>query len=198
MKTIVIAVVALIIGGAGAGYYGMMQVDDVTQKLALATQKKDQAVQNANRLGKANDDAAKKYGSDLGKLVATAGSDDPAKQIDNARAILAARDGFRASIDGVRATLDSDFDALALELGNATPNTEKIRQLLDGLKQGWPDREKNMEGATRKLLTDLGIGQAPAAPKPASAPAPAASAPAAPAASAPAPAAATPAPAAKK
>ena len=191
MKTILVGLVALIIGGGGAGFYGMMQVDDVTQKLAAANKDKEQAAQNADRLRKMNDEAAKKFGTELGKLVAATGSEDPAKQIDSARAILATRDGFRASLDGARATLNSDLDALALELGNASPNTEKLRQILDGLKQGWPDREKNMEGATRKLLADLGIGQAPAPAKPA--PAPAASAPAPAAVPAPAPA-----PAAKK
>ena len=191
MKTILVGLVALIIGGGGAGFYGMMQVDDVTQKLAAANKDKEQAAQNADRLRKMNDEAAKKFGTELGKLVAATGSEAPAKQIDSARAILATRDGFRASLDGARATLNSDLDALALELGNASPNTEKLRQILDGLKQGWPDREKNMEGATRKLLADLGIGQAPAPAKPA--PAPAASAPAPAAAPAPAPA-----PAAKK
>jgi hypothetical protein len=179
LKTIVVGVVALIIGGGGAGYYGMMQVDDVTQKLTAALKDKDQAVQSADRLRKTNDDAAKKYGKDIGAQVAVAGAaDDPAKLIDNARAILATRDAFRASLDGARATLDSDLDALALELGNATPNSERIRQMLDSLKQGWPDREKKMEDATRKLLADLGIGQAAAAPKAAPAPAAPAAAPA--------------------
>ena len=197
VKTILIAVVALIVGAAGGGGYGMMQVDEVTQKLMAAMQDRDQAAQNADRLRKMNDEAAKKYGKELGRLVTSAGgapaapaaaapaagqpapapapaADDPVKLIDSARAILAARDGFRASVDGVRASMNLEFDALAAELGTATPDAAKVKQMLAGLKQNWPNKEKDMEAATRKLLVDLGVLQAPAAPKPAAAPAPAA------------------------
>jgi hypothetical protein len=207
VKMIVVGVVSLVVGAAGGGGYGMMQVDDVTQKLMAATQEKEQAVQNADRLRKMSDEAGKKYGKDLGKLVAAAapaavpGTDpaaDDAKLLDGVRAILALRDGFRASLDGVRASMDPDMDALAAELGNPTPNISKVKELLDGLKQNWPDKEKNIQAATQKLLGDLGLVQVPAAPKPAAASAPAAApAPAAPAAAAPAPAPAT-APAATK
>src|SRR5450759_766230 len=215
-RMIVIGAVSLIIGAAGGWWYGMMQVDDVTFKLMTATHEKDQAVQNADRLRKMNDDAAKKYGKDLGKLVmavatpplpvppaeapaqgqpaptpaaAAPAADDPAKLIDGARAILAARDGFRASLDGVRASMNSEFDALAAELGNAAPDSEKLKQTLESLKQNWPQKETNMEAATRKLLVDLGVLQAAPAPKPAAAGSPtAAPAPAAIAAPAPVPA----------
>ena len=201
VKMIVVGVVSLVVGAAGGGGYGMMQVDDVTQKLMAATQEKEQAVQNADRLRKLSDEAGKKYGKDLGKLIVAAtpaavpGADpaaDDAKLLDGVRAILAMRDGFRASLDGVRASMDPDMDALAAELGNPTPNIAKVKELLDGLKQNWPDKEKNIQAATQKLLADLGLVQAPAASKPAAASAPAA-APAAPAAAAPAPAAAAPA-----
>lgn len=197
---IVIGAVSLIIGAAGGWWYGVMQVDDVTLKLMTATQEKDQAVQNADRLRKMNDDAAKKYGKDLGKLVmavatpplpvapaeapaqgqpapapaaAAPAADDPAKLVDGARAILAARDGFRASLDGVRASMNSEFDALAAELGNAAPDSEKVKQILESLKQKWPRQEKDMEAATRKLLADLGLLRIAPVSKPAAAPAPA-------------------------
>jgi hypothetical protein len=200
IKMVLIGVVALIVGAALGGGYGMMQVDDVTQKLMAATQEKDQAVQTALRLRKSSDDAAKKYAADLGKLVMAAAApapaaapaatpaagqpaapavDDGAKTIDSARALLALRDGFRASLDGVRAALDSEMDAMAAELGSATPNAGKIRELLDSLKNNWPEKEKNLQAATQKLLLDLGLAQAPAAPKPAAAPAAASPAPAA-------------------
>lgn len=201
VKTILIAVLALIVGAAAGGGYGMMQVDDVTQKLIAAMKEKDQAVQNSDRLRKLSDEATKKYGKDLGKMVQAAGAlpaDDPAKLIDSVRALLAVRDGFRSAQDGARASMNSEFDALAAELGGATPSADKVKQLLDALKQSWPDKEKNMEEATRRLLVDLGLLQAPPAPKaaaasaPADAPAPAAAAPAAPAAPA-----TTPAPAKK-
>lgn len=173
-KTIVIAVVALIVGAVGGVGYGMIEVDEVTQKLVAAMQERDQAAQNADRMRKMNDEAPKKYGRELGKLVAALpAGDDPAKLVDSARAILAARDGFRVSLDGARASMNSEFDALAAELGNATPDADKMKALLDGLKQNWPAREKGMEEASRKLLVDLGLLQAPAAPKSEAAPAPA-------------------------
>src|SRR5258706_8869519 len=187
----------------------MMQVEEVNKKLGATTKEKDKAVQNANRLRKMTDDASKKYGNDLGKLVIAASAavpaaaaapaaapaagqpaatppaaDDSAKTLDSARAILAMRDGYRASLDGVRASMDSEMDAMATELGAAAPDAAKIKGLLDTLKQSWPDKEKNIQAATQRLLVDLGLAQAPAAPKPAAAPAPA------PAAAAPAPAAA--------
>ena len=201
VKTMLVGGLALIVGAAGGGGYGMMQVDDVTQKLNVATQEKDQAMQSADRLRKASDEASKKYGKDLGKLIMAAGAPAPAaapapvtgqpavgapaaavddaKLVDSARALLALRDGFRASLDGVRASMDSEMDALATELGNPAPNPGKVKDLLDSLKQNWPEKEKNLQAATIKLLTDLGLAQAPAAPKPAAAPAPAAAAPAA-------------------
>jgi hypothetical protein len=199
IKTILVGVVSLIVGAVGGGGWGMLQVDEVNQKLAAATQEKDQAVQAATRLRTLSDEAAKKYGKDLGKLVmaastpapapaapvtgqpaaAPAAADDGTKAIDSARAILALRDGFRASLDGVRASMDSEMDAIAAELGSATPDAAKIKGLLDGLKQNWPEKEKNLQAATQKLLSDLGLAPAPAAPKPAAAPAPAAAAPAA-------------------
>jgi hypothetical protein len=192
-KMLLVGVVSLVVGAAGGGGYGMLQVDEVTQKLVSATQEKEQSAQDALRLRKMNDDAVKKYAKDLGKLVAATATsappaaapaaapppvaDDGAKALDSARAILALRDGFRASLDGVRASMDSEMDALAAELGNATPNADKIKELLESLKLNWPAREKDMEAATRKLLIDLGLAQAPAAPKPAAA-TPAAAAPA--------------------
>ncbi|MEO8443090.1 MAG: hypothetical protein ABI547_11425 [Betaproteobacteria bacterium] len=206
IKLIVVGLVALLIGAAGGVGYGMMQVDEVNQKLAATTQEKDQAVQNADRLRKMTDEASKKYGKELGKLVMAAGAAAPAapaaasvapaagqpatlpaaddaKSLDSARAILVVRDGFRASLDGVRASMDSEMDAMATELGAAAPDAAKIKELLDSLKQSWPDKEKNIQAATQRLLVDLGLAQAPATPKPvaAPAPAPAAAAPAAPA-----------------
>ena len=182
IKMILVGVVALIVGAAIGGGYGMMQVDEVTQKLMAATQEKEQAVQSALRLRKLSDEAAKKYGAELGKLIMAASTpapaDDGAKAIDSARALLALRDGFRASLDGVRTSMDSEMDALAAELGNATPNAAKIRELLDSLKNNWPEKEKNLQAATQKLLADLGLAQVPAAPKPAATPAPAVAAPA--------------------
>ena len=196
-KLIIVGLVALIIGAAGGAGWGMLQVDEANQKLAVTTQEKEQAVQAADRLRKTNDEASKKYGKDLGKLVMAAGAaaapaatpaapaagqpaatppvtDDGAKTLDSARAILAVRDGFRASLDGVRASMDSEMDAMAAELGAAAPNAAKLKELLDSLKQSWPDKEKNIQAATQRLLADLGLAQPPAAPKPAAAPAPAA------------------------
>jgi len=195
-RMIAIGVVSLIIGAAGGWWYGMMQVDDVTLKLLTATQEKEQATLSADRLRKTNNEAATKYGKDLGKLVMAAGApaaiaaaqaqpapaapavasamDDPAKLIDGVRGMLAARDHIRATLDGVRASMNSEFDALAAELGNATPDAEKLKQTLESLKQNWPQKEKNMEAATRRLLVDLGILQAAPAPKPEAPPQPAA------------------------
>ena len=59
IKMILVGLVSLVVGAAGGGGYGMMQVDDVTQKLMAATQEKEQAVQDATRLRTMNDDAAK-------------------------------------------------------------------------------------------------------------------------------------------
>ena len=204
VKLIVVGVVALIVGLAGGIGYGMIQVDEANQKLAAVMQEKDQAVANAARIKKQNDDAAGKYGKELGKLVMAASSpapaaaapaapaapaggqpaaasapaaDDGTKTLDSARAILAMRDGFRASLDGVRAAMDSEMDAMASELGGATPNAAKIKELLDALKQGWPEKEKALQAATQRVLADLGLAAAPkpaAAPAPAPAPAPAA------------------------
>lgn len=198
-RIIVIGVVSLIIGAAGGWWYGMMQVDEVTLKLMAVTQEKEQALQSADRLRKSNHEAATKYGRDLGKLVTAGGApaaaqsqpapaapaaapagDDPAKLIDSVRGMLAARDHIRATLDGVRAAMNSEFDALAAELGNAAPDSEKLKQILEALKRNWPQKEKDLEAATRRLLTDLGILQAapastPAAtPQPPAAPAPAA------------------------
>lgn len=73
--------------------------------------------------------------------------------------------------------MNSEFDALAAELGNAAPDVDRVKEILNGLKQNWPNKEKSMTDATRKLLADLGLLQAPAVPKvelkPAPAPAPA-------------------------
>ncbi len=205
-KLVIVGLVTLLIGAAGGISYGMMQVDEVNQKLAATTQEKDQAMQNADRLRKTNDEASKKYGRELGKLIMAPGAavpavapaapvtgqpavtppvpDDSAKTLDSARAILAVRDGFRASLDGVRLSMNSEMDAMAAELGAATPNAVRVKELLDGLKQAWPEKEKNIQAATQRLLADLGLSAAPALAKPAAAPALAP----APAATAPAPA----------
>ena len=187
-RTLVIGVVSLIIGAAGGWWYGMMQVDDVTLKLMTAVQEKDQAIQSADRLRKTNNEAATKYGKDLGKLVTAGGApaavappappaqpapaasaaapamEDPAKLIDGVRAMLAARDHIRATLDGIRGAMNSEFDALAAELGNVPPDTEKLKQVLESLRRNWPQKEKDIDAATRRLLTDLGILQAAPAP----------------------------------
>jgi 2-oxoglutarate dehydrogenase E2 component (dihydrolipoamide succinyltransferase) len=208
-RVVLIAVVALLVGLALGAGWGVMQKDELNQQLAVVTQEKEQAVQSASRLRRMSEDAVRKYGVELGKLVnavevpAPAAPQVPggeaqapapatghpapaeAKLVDSARAILAARDGMRASLDGVRAAMDGEMDQLAAELGNPAPNGDKLSELLSALKKNWPAKEQQLEAAARKLLTDLGVI---AAPKPAVAPA----APAAPAAAAPA-AAATPA-----
>lgn len=199
VKLILVGVVSLLVGAAGGGGFGMMQVDEVTQQLNAMTQQKDEALKGLDRAKKMPEESAKKFGKDLAALVTATGAatDDPAKTIDASRALLTARDQFRASLDGVRAAMDGDMDALAIELGAANPNADKIKVALESLKQNWPAKEQALEAASRKLLVDLGLLQAPPAAKPEAAPAPAAAAPAAPApaAAAPAPAAA---PAAKK
>ncbi len=207
VKLILVGVVALLVGAAVGGGFGMMQVDDVTQKMNVLMQEKDEALKSLERARKMPDESAKKFGKDLGALVTAAGAatDDPAKTIDATRGLLAARDQIRASLDGVRSSMDGDMDALATELGAAAPNADKIKVALELLKQNWTAKEQAIEAASRKLLVDIGILQAPPAPKPAAAAAPAptvaapAAAAAAPAAPAAAPAApAAPAPAAKK
>jgi hypothetical protein len=193
VKLILVGVVSLLVGAAGGGGFGMMQVDEVTQKLNAAMQEKDEALKSVEKLRKLPDESAKKFGKDLAALVGATGAagDDSAKLIDATRALLASRDQIRASLDGVRSAMDGDMDALATELGAATPNVDKIKVGLESLKQNWPAKEQAIEAASRKLLVDIGMLQAPPAPKPAAAPAPApaaaaAAAPAAPAAPAPA------------
>ena len=108
VKTILIGVVALIIGAVLGIAYGGLETDEVNQKLAVTMQERDQAVQNADRLRKLNVEAEKRYGTNLGKLIVAAPADDPAKLIDHARVILVTRDGYRAS-------LDADNDGIACE-----------------------------------------------------------------------------------
>ena len=208
VKMILVGVVSLLVGAAGGVGFGMMQVDEVTQKLTAVTQEKDDALANLDRTRKMPDESAKKFGKDLTALVNAAGAaaEDPAKTIDATRALLGARDQIRASLDGVRASMDGDMDALAAELGTVSPNIDKIKVALESLKQSWPAKEAAIEAASRKLLVDIGLLQAPPAPKaeaaPAAVPAAAVTAPAAaPAAVAPAAApvaAPAAAPAAKK
>jgi len=169
VKLILIGVVALLAGAGGGYWYGMMKVDEVNQQLTAMTQQRTQAQQNADRLAKANQDAVKKWSTELGKLVvasvpaapadaqATPIAPDPAKTVDSARALLAARDGIRVSIDSARAAMDSDFDALATELGNPKMSPVKVGQILQALQQSWPDKQKNLDAATRTLLVELGI-----------------------------------------
>lgn len=201
-KTTVIAILALIVGAAAGAGFGMMQVDEVTQKLVMTMQERDQVQQSADRLRKMTEEATRKYGRELGRLVAAAGAlvvsppptpaapapspdpsaapapapapvaDDAAKLLDHARAILAARDGFRAALDGARASMNSELDALAAELGNPAADAMKVKQIIDALKQNWPDKEKGMTEATRKLLADLGVLPMSAAAKPAAPAAP--------------------------
>jgi hypothetical protein len=167
MKSILFVVVGLLVGAAGGYWYGMLKVDEVNQQLTAMTQQKTLAQQNADRLTMANQVAIKKWSTELGKLVmvsvpadvqATSPAvPDPAKMVDSARALLAARDGIRVSLDSARAAMDSDFDALATELGNPKMAPAKVEQILQVLQQTWPDKQKNLDAATRALLVELGI-----------------------------------------
>jgi len=208
VKMIVAGVVGLVVGGGAGGFWGMSQVDEKQQQLMVVTGEKDAAQAAAAKLKRDADDAPKRWGKELGRLVALAvpdaapaaapatppaagaaapaapaapaaapAADDPARTLDAARAVLAQRDTFRSSLDGVRAQMGGDMDALALELGAATPDIEKIRALLANMKANWPGTEKELEGATRRLFADMGLGASAA--KPAATPAPAAAAPAA-------------------
>jgi len=191
VKMILAGVVSLLVGAAAGGGFGMMQVDEVTQQLNAANQQKDEALKGLDLAKKMPDESAKKFGKELAALATAASNatDEPAKTIDATRALLTARDQIRASLDGVRASMDGDMDALAAELGAANPNADKIKVALESLKQNWPAKEQAIEAASRKLLVDLGLLQAPPAPKAEAAPAPAAAAPATAAAPAAAPAA---------
>ncbi len=191
VKMILAGVVSLLVGAAAGGGFGMMQVDEVTQQLNAANQQKDEALKGLDLAKKMPDESAKKFGKDLAALATAASNatDEPAKTIDATRALLTARDQIRASLDGVRASMDGDMDALAAELGAANPNADKIKVALESLKQNWPAKEQAIEAASRKLLVDLGLLQAPPAPKAEAAPAPAAAAPATAAAPVAAPAA---------
>lgn len=217
LKMVIALIVGLVAGGAGGGFFGLSQVEEVQRQLATVTQERDAAAARAAGLQRQFAESAGRWGKDLGRLVdsasaavtppaaapadkpvdaaaaapAAAPAADPARAIDGARAILAARDGYRASLDGVRASLNGELDAMAQELGNATPDAERLRQMLLALKQNWAGKEKSIEEATRRMMGDLGL--APPAPKPA-----AGAAPAAPQAAAPAAAPAAPPPAEKK
>jgi hypothetical protein len=179
VKLILVGVLGALVGAAGAGGYEFMQLDDVQQQLAATKQQKDSADQAAVALRAKDENATKKWGTDLGKLVAAApvagvttpaadpatAAADAAKIIDSARAILAVRDGFRGTLDSARAALDSDFDQLALELGQPTPDVAKVTALLQSLQQNWPNKQQDLQSASHQLLADLGI--LPPAPKPA-------------------------------
>ena len=213
LKMVIALIVGLVAGGAGGGFFGLSQVEEVQQQLATVTQERDAAAARAAGLQRQFAEAPTRWGKELGRLVDTAAAAtaapapaagdkpadpaaaapavDPARVIDSARAILAARDSYRASIDGMRGSLNGEMDAMAQELGNPTPDADRLKQLLQALKQNWGTKEKGIEDATRRLMADLGM--APPAPKPAAPGAPQAAAPAA------APAApAAPAPAEKK
>ncbi len=206
VKMIVAGVVGLVVGGGAGGFWGMSQVEEKQQQLMAMNGEKDAAQAAAAKLKRDADEAPKRWGRELGRLVLAAvpdapasppapgaagqpatvpgaapaaapAADDPARTLDAARAVLAQRDTFRSSLDGVRAQMGGDLDALALEIGNATPDIEKVRAMLTNLKANWPGMEKELEGATRRLFADMGLG-APAA-KPAATPAPAATAPSA-------------------
>jgi len=206
LKMVIALIVGLVAGGAGGGFFGLSQVEEVQQQLATVTQERDAAAARAAGLQRQFAEAPTRWGKELGRLVDTAAAAtaapapaagdkpadpaaaapavDPARVIDSARAILAARDSYRASIDGMRGSLNGEMDAMAQELGNPTPDADRLRQLLQALKQNWGGKEKAIEDATRRMMADLGM--APPAPKPAAPGAPQAAAPAAPAAPAPA------------
>ena len=65
-KSIVVAVIALVVGAGGGYGFEMMKADELSQKLSAVTQERDQAQQNAARLTKADHDAVKKWGDELG------------------------------------------------------------------------------------------------------------------------------------
>jgi hypothetical protein len=202
LKMVIALIVGLVAGGAGGGFFGLSQVEEVQQQLATVTQERDAAAARAAGLQRQFAEAPTRWSKELGRLVDTAAAAtaapapaagdkpadpaaaaavpavDPAKVMDSARAILAARDSYRASLDGMRASLDGEMDAMAQELGNPTPDADKLKQLLQSLKQNWGAKEKAIEDATRRMMADLGM--VPPAPKPA-APATAPGAPAAPA-----------------
>ena len=158
VKMILVGVVSLLVGAAGGVGFGMMQVDEVTQKLTAVTQEKDDTLANLDRTRKMPDESAKKFGKDLTALVNAAGAatEDPAKTIDATRALLGARDQIRAALDGVRASMDGDMDALAAELGTASPNIDKLKVALESLKQSWPAKEAAIEALQK--LSSMGAG----------------------------------------
>ncbi|MGH8618777.1 MAG: hypothetical protein ACREUW_13885, partial [Burkholderiales bacterium] len=186
VKMIVAGVVGLVVGGGAGGFWGMMQVDEKQQQLVGVMSEKDAAQAAVAKLKRDVEDAPRRWGKDLGRLVMAAvpdaaapaaaapaapaagqpapapaaapAADDPARTLDAARAVLAQRDTFRSSLEGVRAQLGGDMDALAIELGNATPDMDKIRALLGNLKANWTGTEKELENVTRRLFADMGLG----------------------------------------
>lgn len=116
--------------------------------------------------------APEKYVGELDKLIRDALEEGEANALINARAIVAARNGFRNTLVAISSQLNSEIDRLAINIGEeiikpqfaselrtAIDNSSGVEayQTIKVLAKIWPGRKIKIEVEVRKLLTEMGL-----------------------------------------
>lgn len=164
--TALAAIIAALIG-AGVTLY----VEH--EKIEAVKQDRDKALRQVETYQAKYENAPKAFIEQLGTLIDTApkfqnvqGTDikmltqDPEYRRSisvRARAIVAARNDLRSSLDDIGNRLDSQIDELQAELSKPNPDPEKLISTLEVLQQKWPSKQAEIELAVRKLQTELGF-----------------------------------------
>jgi len=104
------------------------------------------------------DDAPKRFTAELGRLIEGAASERTAiGTLTSAKALVSARDGLRSSLEAMGGRLNSDITRLADEVTKDHPNIDTVKELILIIRKKWPTKALEIEHATRKVQTDLGL-----------------------------------------
>jgi F0F1-type ATP synthase membrane subunit b/b' len=168
-KTAIISIIGIIVTGiigTLTTYFAWKTYDLKREQLQLeierTEQERDKARLQANTYRKLIEDAPSKFTNSLEKLIIEASrevyrKEGPSQLIPASKALVSARNGFRTSVESIGERLNSDIDQLERELRKETPDIAKIEELIEVLRRKWPAKKEEIELATRKVLTELGL-----------------------------------------
>lgn len=117
------------------------------------------------------DAAPRVFVDELDKLISDAHAEGRDKAIVNGRAIVAARNTLKRTLDKINSDLNSEIDALGRAVGEPTGTFDQLRQetqrpnanagaayeTIEVLYRMWPVKKKQVETDIRVLLAILGI-----------------------------------------
>jgi len=159
IKGAFIGAAATLVVGIPAAFYAYKGYALQQQVLTEEIKKKDEIIATYKQRYEV---APRQFIDELEKLIVKAAEENEKKQgqskiIPAAKALVAARNDLRGSLDSLRDKLDSEIDMLEKESAKKKPDEKKVSELVDVINRKWSIKKPQIELEIGKLQRELGL-----------------------------------------